>query len=135
EGVGGMGLGEEGGGFGGWVVDTFEHGAAPKIMYATGGGPIPDERIDDELEGYRRSAPVRWGNGAADQLQHDVYGEVLDCAYQWVKAGGQLDPALWDGLGRIADLAGQAWRGAAPRGSGGPPTPPPFSSPPPPSPL
>src|SRR5690242_21450087 len=55
----------------------------------------PDEVIearrryepDIELEGCRRSAPVRWGNGAADQRQHDVYGEVLDCAYQWVRGG------------------------------------------------
>jgi alpha,alpha-trehalase len=71
----------------GWVLDTFEHGSAPKIMYDVEGGAVPDERIDAELEGYRRSAPVRWGNGAADQRQHDVYGEVLDCAYQWFRRG------------------------------------------------
>src|SRR5262249_21887603 len=38
------------------------------------------------------------------------YGEVLDCADQWVRAGGRLDPALWGGLSSIADAAGQAWR-------------------------
>jgi GH15 family glucan-1,4-alpha-glucosidase len=79
-------------------------------MYTLDGDPIPDEREDPELEGYRGSAPVRWGNGAADQRQHDVYGEVLDCADQWLKAGGQFDPVLWDELSRIADAAGQAWR-------------------------
>jgi GH15 family glucan-1,4-alpha-glucosidase len=71
---------------------------------------VPDERVDGELEGYRRSAPVRWGNGAADQRQHDVYGEVLDCAYQWVRGGRQLDEHLWARLAALADLATDAWR-------------------------
>src|SRR5215470_1206123 len=105
-----IGFVNEADGFLGWVLDAFERSGQARIMYTLDGEPIPDEWEDGELEGYRRSAPVRWGNGAADQRQHDVYGEVLDCADQWVKAGGQLDPALWDGLGRIADLAGQAWR-------------------------
>jgi GH15 family glucan-1,4-alpha-glucosidase len=79
-------------------------------MYTIDCGAVPDEFEDGELEGYRRSAPVRWGNGAADQRQHDVYGEVLDCADQWVKAGGQLQPALWNSLSALADAAGRAWR-------------------------
>jgi alpha,alpha-trehalase len=94
----------------GWVLDAFERSTEPRIMYTLDGHPVPDEREDGELEGYRRSAPVRWGNGAADQRQHDVYGEVLDCADQWVKAGGRFDPVLWSELSRIADAAGQAWR-------------------------
>ena len=105
-----IGFGEEAGAFLGWVLDTFEHGRAPKIMYAVDGGPVPDEVVDGELEGYRGSAPVRWGNGAADQRQHDVYGEVLDCAYQWVRGGGQLDEQLWGRLAALADLASDAWR-------------------------
>jgi alpha,alpha-trehalase len=94
----------------GWVLDAFERSGQARIMYTLDGDPIPDEWEDGELEGYRRSAPARWGNGAADQRQHDVYGEVLDCADQWLKAGGRFDPGLWEGLSRIADAAGQAWR-------------------------
>jgi len=105
-----IGFEEEAGAFLGWVLDTFEHGSAPRIMYDVAGGPVPDEVVDGELEGYRRSAPVRWGNGAADQRQHDVYGEVLDCAYQWVRGGGRLDDHLWTGLAGLADLAVDAWR-------------------------
>jgi alpha,alpha-trehalase len=105
-----IGFEEEAEAFLGWVLDTFEHGSAPKIMYDLQGGPVPDERIDAELEGYRRSAPVRWGNGAADQRQHDVYGEVLDCAYQWVRGGGRLEEDLWARLASLADLAMDAWR-------------------------
>jgi GH15 family glucan-1,4-alpha-glucosidase len=105
-----IGFEEEAGAFLGWVLDTFEHGTAPKIMYTLEGEAVPDERVDPELEGYRRSAPVRWGNGAADQRQHDVYGEVLDCAYQWVRGGGHLDEQLWTRLASLADLASDAWR-------------------------
>ena len=105
-----IGFGNEADGFLGWVLDAFERSGDPRIMYTLDGDPIPDEWEDGELEGYRRSAPVRWGNGAADQRQHDVYGEVLDCADQWVKAGGRLDPALWGGLSNIADAAAEAWR-------------------------
>ncbi|MBV9915707.1 MAG: glycoside hydrolase family 15 protein [Solirubrobacterales bacterium] len=105
-----IGFEEEAGAFLGWVLDTFEHGSVPKIMYDLGGDSVPDERVDLELEGYRRSAPVRWGNGAADQRQHDVYGEILDCAYQWVRGGGRIDEHLWTRLASLADLAVDAWR-------------------------
>ena len=53
---------------------------------------------------------MRWGNGAADQRQHDVYGEILDCAYQWVRGGGRLDEHLWARLASLADLSIDAWR-------------------------
>jgi GH15 family glucan-1,4-alpha-glucosidase len=105
-----IGFAEEAGAFLGWVLDTCEDGSAPKIMYGLDGGPVPDEVVDGELEGYRRSAPARWGNGAADQRQHDVYGEVLDCAYQWVRWGGRLDSHLWDRLAALANLSMDAWR-------------------------
>ncbi|MFF3951191.1 glycoside hydrolase family 15 protein [Streptomyces sp. NPDC001902] len=94
----------------GWVLDAFEHSRRPRIMYDVDGCPVPGEVEDPGLEGYRRSAPVRWGNGAADQRQHDVYGEVLDCADQWLLAGGALQPALWSGLCRLAETADRAWR-------------------------
>jgi len=94
----------------GWVLDAFEQSRQPRIMYDLDGSPVPDEREDPELEGYRRSAPVRWGNGAADQRQHDVYGEILDCAHQWARSGGQLEPPLWAALAQLADMAGEAWR-------------------------
>src|SRR5919202_1447912 len=105
-----IGFGEEADAFLGWVLDAFEQSRQPRIMYDLGGGPVPDEVEDAELEGYRQSAPVRWGNGAADQRQHDVYAEVLDCADQWVRYGGELEPALWAGLAGLADTAGRAWR-------------------------
>ncbi|MGW4468799.1 glycoside hydrolase family 15 protein [Nonomuraea sp. NPDC004354] len=94
----------------GWVLDAFEQSRRPRIMYSLCGDPVPEEIQDADLEGYRRSAPVRWGNGAADQRQHDVYGEVLDCADQWLRSGGEIQPALWTGLAELADAAVSAWR-------------------------
>ena len=121
-----IGFGSEADAFLGWVLDAFErsvrHGARPgvprgpqpadrpRIMYTLDGEPVPDEVTDPRFEGYRRSAPVRWGNSASGQIQHDVYGEVLDCAYQWLRAGGDIQPALWAGLTRLADAAGDQWR-------------------------
>ena len=93
----------------GWVLDAVERGDRPRIMYDLDGDPVPDEIVDAGLEGYRLSAPVRWGNGAADQRQHDLYGEILDCADQWLRAGGELQPVLWAGLAGLADMAGRAW--------------------------
>ncbi|WP_412515427.1 DUF5911 domain-containing protein [Actinomadura madurae] len=97
-------------GFLGWVLDAFESGRLPRIMYTLRADPVPEEIPDAGLEGYRRSSPVRWGNGAADQRQHDIYGEVLDCADQWLLAGGDLQPALWSKLAELTETAADAWR-------------------------
>src|SRR5215475_11121113 len=105
-----IGFASEADAFLGWVMDAFEQSRWPRIMYTLAGGPVPDEREDTELAGYRNSAPVRWGNGAVDQRQHDVYGEVLDCADQWVRGGGQLEPTLWSRLAELAEAAERTWR-------------------------
>ncbi|TDC52491.1 glycoside hydrolase family 15 protein [Actinomadura sp. KC345] len=105
-----VGFGGEADAFLGWVLDAFENSRRPRIMYTLRGDPVPEEIQDAGLEGYRRSAPVRWGNGAADQRQHDIYGEVLDCADQWLLAGGDLHPALWSDLARLTETAASAWR-------------------------
>jgi GH15 family glucan-1,4-alpha-glucosidase len=105
-----VGFHDEADAFLGWVLDAFENSRRPRIMYTLRGEPVPEEIQDAGLEGYRRSAPVRWGNGAADQRQHDIYGEVLDCADQWLLAGGDLQPALWADLAELTETAATAWR-------------------------
>ncbi|MFH7340358.1 glycoside hydrolase family 15 protein [Streptomyces sp. KHY 26] len=105
-----IGFGGEADSFLGWVLDAFEHSRHPRIMYTLQGDTVPDEVEDGELAGYRGSVPVRWGNGATDQRQHDVYGEILDCADKWLLAGGEIQPALWAGLAGLADAAEVAWR-------------------------
>ena len=92
-----------------WTLLNVEREGRPRIMYALHGGQPPPERTDPELRGYRGSGPVRWGNGAADQQQHDVYGELLDTAWQWVQGGGEVDAHLWAVLCRLVEEAIDRW--------------------------
>jgi alpha,alpha-trehalase len=78
-----IGLAEEAAGFLAWVLDAVDRHGHPRVLYDLDGEDPPPEVTDPELEGYRQSAPGRWGNAAAEQRQHDVYGEILDCAFQW----------------------------------------------------
>ena len=105
-----IGLSQEAWRFLAWVLDAVERGGRPRVLYNLDGHQPPPEREDPGLEGYRRSRPVRWGNAAADQLQHDVYGEILDCAYQWAVRGGTIDAELWAKLTKLIEAAGREWR-------------------------
>lgn len=105
-----IGLSHEAAGFLAWVLDAVERDGTPKVMYDLDGRMPPEEEQDKELEGYRRSKPVRWGNAAAAQHQHDVYGEILDCAYQWAAHHGAIPEALWARLRKLADAAAKEWR-------------------------
>ena len=58
-------------------VAAESHGAKLKPLYAIGGRAIPDEHEAEHLAGYRDMAPVRIGNQAYEQTQHDVYGEAI----------------------------------------------------------
>lgn len=105
-----IGLPSEAGGFLRWALEAARHNHQPRVLYDVDGEVPPPEVVDDDLEGYRRSAPVRWGNAAAEQTQHDVYGEILDCAFQWAATGGTFDATLWDWLAGLAERAEHAWR-------------------------
>ncbi len=105
-----IGMGSEAFGFLGWVLEAVERHGRPRVLYDLEGRLPPPEFIDPELEGYRGSSPVRWGNAAADQRQHDVFGEILDCAYQWASGAGTIDAALWSRLAALADAAAREWR-------------------------
>ncbi|MEW6473803.1 MAG: glycoside hydrolase family 15 protein [Actinomycetota bacterium] len=104
-----IGLGPEAAGFLGWVLDAVGRAGRAGVLYDLDGQYPPPEREDRELEGYRRSSPVRWGNAAAHQRQHDAFGEILDCAYQWASVGGRFDAGLWDRLRPLVEQAGQVW--------------------------
>ncbi|MFI7020243.1 glycoside hydrolase family 15 protein [Streptomyces sp. NPDC050164] len=105
-----IGLPDEAGGFLQWALTAAWRDGRLRVLYDVDGRPPPPEVIDDELEGYRRSAPVRWGNAAAEQIQHDVYGELLDCAFQWAATGRPLRTGLWHRLSGLAEQARTAWR-------------------------
>ncbi|WP_092995482.1 glycoside hydrolase family 15 protein [Thiohalomonas denitrificans] len=106
----GVGLTGEAQAFLAWVLDDVENPGRLRVLYDLDGGVPPAEWMDKGLEGYRRSAPVRWGNAAADQHQHDVFGEILDCAYQWANRGGRITPHLWSALQAFVERARVEWR-------------------------
>ncbi len=81
-----------------------------QIVYALdGSGEIGEQELVN-FEGYRRSAPVRVGNGAAGQLQLDIYGELISAAYEVDRLDGELEPEVRAFLPRVADEACHAWQ-------------------------
>lgn len=105
-----IGLVHEAAGFLEWVLDAVDRDGRPKVLYDLDGREPDPERHDPDLEGYRRSQPVRWGNAAANQRQHNVYGEILDCAYQWASHYGKIETPQWDRLCRLVEAARQEWQ-------------------------
>jgi GH15 family glucan-1,4-alpha-glucosidase len=81
-----------------------------QLMYTLDGGTDIEERELSHLEGYRRSSPVRIGNKAADQFQLDIYGELLDAAYELVRLGASLDDGMLRFLSWVADKACRRWQ-------------------------
>ncbi|WP_347058586.1 glycoside hydrolase family 15 protein [Blastococcus sp. HT6-30] len=104
-----IGMQEESDAFLAWTLRNIERDDRASICYTLDGRRPGIEWEDLALSGYRGSRPVRWGNGAARQVQNDVYGELLDVAYQWVRAGGQVDPPLWRALCELTEQAIAQW--------------------------
>ena len=80
-----------------------------QVLYRLDGGEHAPERTL-ELDGYRGSRPVRVGNGAAAQMQLDIYGDLLQTALVYAEAGGRLDRETGRRLAGIADLVCRIWR-------------------------
>jgi GH15 family glucan-1,4-alpha-glucosidase len=102
----GLGYVEEAAAFGQWVrnrvIERDPDAPRPlKIMYRVDGSSDLSEESLDHFEGWRGSRPVRIGNGAADQLQLDIFGEVMDAFYQGDAHGLQVGHIGW---GVIVDL-------------------------------
>jgi GH15 family glucan-1,4-alpha-glucosidase len=102
----GLGYTDEAAAFGAWLRDRIREQAGEssgplKIMYRVDGSSDLEEEVLDHFEGYRGSRPVRIGNGAADQLQLDIYGEAMDSIYLADAHGLQVGHEFWS---RIADM-------------------------------
>ena len=92
-----------------WTLRNIERDDRASIVYTLDGRRPGMEWLDAGLSGYRNSRPVRWGNGAARQVQNDVYGEILDVAYQWVRSGGTVAEPLWGALSELTEQAIGQW--------------------------
>jgi GH15 family glucan-1,4-alpha-glucosidase len=85
-----------------------------QIMYGIAGEHDLSERELPHLRGWRDSAPVRVGNGAWDQTQLDVYGELLNALYLYREQLGELHPEIQAFVADLANTAARRWheRGA-----------------------
>jgi GH15 family glucan-1,4-alpha-glucosidase len=93
-----------------FVVDTLTSGPHDddwrlQIMYGIGGETDLTEHVLEHLSGYADSRPVRIGNGAYDQQQHDVWGMLLDALFIHTRRGGAIPPATWEGVAALVDEA------------------------------
>jgi GH15 family glucan-1,4-alpha-glucosidase len=109
-----MGFTEESAAFMGWLTDRFRErrglGSHPlQIMYGIDGRAELEEEILEHFEGYRGSYPVRIGNGAATQLQLDIYGEMIDSVYLFNKYAEPISHDSWMDLTRVIEWICENW--------------------------
>ena len=94
---------------------SIADGADMQIMYGIRGERDLAEKELSHLSGYCGSGPVRIGNGAAEQKQLDVFGELLDCLHLYRRQGSferygePLEGPLWDMMRTIVDHVCAHW--------------------------
>jgi GH15 family glucan-1,4-alpha-glucosidase len=93
-----------------FIADVAERNPELQIMYGVDGERELDEQLLEHLNGYEGARPVRIGNGAYDQKQHDVWGAVLDSVYLHTRSRDRLDDRLWPVLKHQVESALQHWR-------------------------
>ena len=109
-----LGFTEEAAQFSGWLRDRVEErvggeGGPLNIMYRVDGSSDLKEESLEHWAGYRSSRPARIGNGAADQLQLDIYGEALDSIFFADARGLQVGHRGWVAIRELLDWLADHW--------------------------
>ena len=109
----GLGYLEEATAFGVWLRDRMAEQKGKtsplKVMYRVDGSSDLKEETLKHFEGWRGAKPVRIGNGAADQLQLDIYGEALDAAFLADQHGMQIAHKGWLAVADVIDWVAEHW--------------------------
>jgi alpha,alpha-trehalase len=105
-----LGLDREANDFFYFLTDLAEQAPDLQIMYGIGGERELTEQHLDHLSGYDGARPVRIGNAAWNQRQHDVWGVLLDSVFLHTRSRDRLDERRWPMLKRQVEEAIKHWR-------------------------
>ncbi|HZI31153.1 MAG TPA: glycoside hydrolase family 15 protein, partial [Candidatus Binatia bacterium] len=108
-----LGYTDEAAAFMRWIEDRSKESTPSgplQVVYRVDGSRELTETTLPHFEGYRKSKPVRIGNGAADQLQLDIYGELMDSVYIFNKHAGPISYDFWMNLVRIVNWVCTHWQ-------------------------
>jgi GH15 family glucan-1,4-alpha-glucosidase len=96
-----------------WIEERsrqLKPGVPLQIMYGIDGRQNLEESVLRHFEGYKKSRPVRIGNAAYDQLQLDIYGELMDSVYIYNKSGELISYDFWRHLTQLIDWVCDNWQ-------------------------
>jgi GH15 family glucan-1,4-alpha-glucosidase len=93
-----------------FIADVARENPDLQIMYGIGGERDLTEHVLDHLSGYEGARPVRIGNGAYAQKQHDVWGAYLDSVYLHTKSRDQIPESTWPIVSHQVESAIAHWR-------------------------
>jgi GH15 family glucan-1,4-alpha-glucosidase len=105
-----IGLDREANDFFSFLTELCDGDQDIQIMYGIGGERELPERTLDHLSGYEGARPIRVGNAAYLQGQHDVWGAILDSLYLHATSRDQVTESLWPFLKRQVEAAAKHWR-------------------------
>lgn len=88
-----------------FVRDCVDRRDRLDLMVSIDGTNVPPEIVLDHLKGFGGSSPVHVGNAAADQVQHDIIGPLLDAAWIYERSGGVIPLRLWREIRHLVDEA------------------------------
>ena len=94
-----------------WIISKMPTKDEPMpILYSITEKDTTEELELPQFEGYMKSSPVRIGNAAKDQVQLDVYGEVIDSLYLYTIYGHKPDQEMWDYIALLANRICAEWQ-------------------------
>ncbi len=96
-----------------WIEERcneLKPGHPLQVMYRIDGSSDLPEKILRDFEGYKGSRPVRIGNAASNQLQLDIYGELMDSVFIYDKHGEPISYGFWMNLTRLVEWVCSNWR-------------------------
>ena len=81
-----------------------------QTVYRLDGGTDAPLRKRDNVNGYRESRPVQFGNPAFKMPEIGSFGFLADCVWTYVERGGKWKEEYWQLMRRIADFVVEHWR-------------------------